>query len=134
MVVGDKKQKKIIVADDEKFDEKMIPLKKWSAYEQELWEMGSTGSKETGLTGHSYRSHHSRGSRGNQSGVFDNRSHYGASQIGEFDYYRNAQSAVFDNRSHYAGSQLGEYDYYRDNSFSPQPAPGWNHQRNFSPY
>ncbi|KAI8336402.1 chitin synthase [Choanephora cucurbitarum] len=134
VVVGDKKQKKIIVADDEKFDEKMIPLKKWSAYEQELWEMGSTGSKETGLTGHSYRSHHSRGSRGNQSGVFDNRSHYGASQIGEFDYYRNAQSAVFDNRSHYAGSQLGEYDYYRDSSFSPQPAPGWNHQRNFSPY
>ncbi|KAI9307197.1 chitin synthase-domain-containing protein, partial [Cunninghamella echinulata] len=38
VVVGDNKQKKIIVTDDEKFDEKMIPLKKWSVYEQELWE------------------------------------------------------------------------------------------------
>ncbi|KAI8338258.1 chitin synthase [Chlamydoabsidia padenii] len=39
VVVGDNKQKKIIVTDDEKFDEKMIPLKKWSVYEQELWQV-----------------------------------------------------------------------------------------------
>ncbi|CEP08645.1 hypothetical protein [Parasitella parasitica] len=37
VVVGDKK-KQIIVTDDEKFDEKMIPLKKWAVYEQEMWE------------------------------------------------------------------------------------------------
>ncbi|KAI8379313.1 chitin synthase-domain-containing protein [Radiomyces spectabilis] len=37
VVVGDKK-KQIIVTDDEKFDEKMIPLKRWAQYEMELWE------------------------------------------------------------------------------------------------
>ena len=38
VVVGDNK-KQIIVTDDEKFDEKMIPVK-WWVYEQELWEWG----------------------------------------------------------------------------------------------
>ncbi|KAI8381210.1 chitin synthase [Radiomyces spectabilis] len=93
VVVGDNKQKKIIMADDEKFDEKMIPLKKWSVYEQELWEMGSMGSKETGVTGHTYRSYHTQGTRlqGGGSAFFDNRSQYGGSQIGQgdYDYYRN---------------------------------------------
>lgn len=64
VVVGDKKQKKIILNDDEKFDEKMIPLKKWSVYEQELWEMGSQGSHETGVTRQSYHTYYSHGSRG----------------------------------------------------------------------
>ncbi|KAI7861568.1 chitin synthase-domain-containing protein [Spinellus fusiger] len=63
VVVGENNQKKIIVNDDEKFDDKMIPLKKWSVYEQELWEMGSQGSRETGVTGYSYRSYHTRGSK-----------------------------------------------------------------------
>ncbi|KAF7729902.1 hypothetical protein EC973_003636 [Apophysomyces ossiformis] len=96
VVVGDNKQKKIIVADDEKFDEKMIPLKKWSVYEQELWEMGSTGSKETGVTGHTYRSYHTHGSRGQGSVMYDGRSQYGGSQVGgggEYDYYRDTHVA-----------------------------------------
>ncbi|KAI7907878.1 chitin synthase-domain-containing protein [Cokeromyces recurvatus] len=37
VVVGDNKKKQIIVTDDEKFDEKMIPLKKWAIYEEEMW-------------------------------------------------------------------------------------------------
>ncbi|KAL7319392.1 hypothetical protein PS15m_002530 [Mucor circinelloides] len=97
VVVGDKKQKKIIVADDEKFDEKMIPLKKWSVYEQELWEMGSTGSKETGITGNTYRSHQTYGSRGNQSGMYDSRTQYGGSQAGgEYDYYRDTNVSGYE--------------------------------------
>ncbi|KAI9485509.1 MAG: chitin synthase [Benjaminiella poitrasii] len=90
VVVGDKKQKKIIVADDEKFDEKMIPLKKWSVYEQELWELGSTGTKETGNT---YRSHQTYG---NQSGMFDSRTQYAGSQAGDYDYYRDTNMSVYD--------------------------------------
>ncbi|CAO0798756.1 unnamed protein product [Mucor circinelloides] len=46
VVVGDKK-KQIIVTDDEKFDEKMIPLKKWAVYEQEMWETKTLRSEET---------------------------------------------------------------------------------------
>ncbi|KAI9321060.1 chitin synthase [Dichotomocladium elegans] len=82
IVVGDKKQKKIIMNDDEKFDEKMIPLKKWSVYEQELWETGSTGSRETGNT---YRTYGDDGRSGNNSIVtmiYDGRSMYAGSQTG----------------------------------------------------
>jgi chitin synthase len=120
VVVGDKKQKKIIVADDEKFDEKMIPLKKWSVYEQELWEMGSTGSKETGVTGNTYRSYQTRGSRA-PSGMYDNRSQYGGSQAGgEYDYYRDTNVSGYEkrggNRSHspmgFAGSVIGPGSEY----------------------
>ncbi|KAK4519366.1 uncharacterized protein ATC70_009601 [Mucor velutinosus] len=46
VVVGDKK-KQIIVTDDEKFDEKMIPLKKWAVYEQEMWETKTLRSEVT---------------------------------------------------------------------------------------
>ncbi|KAI9323376.1 chitin synthase-domain-containing protein [Dichotomocladium elegans] len=35
VVVGDK-QKQIIVTEDEKFDDKMIPMKKWAQYEKEM--------------------------------------------------------------------------------------------------
>lgn len=98
VVVGDNKQKKIIINDDEKFDEKMIPLKKWSVYEQELWEMGSTGSRETGVTGHSYRSYYSQGPPGaggvpgsGGSVIYDNRSMYGSQAGGDYDYYRDTQ-------------------------------------------
>ncbi|KAI9262697.1 chitin synthase [Sporodiniella umbellata] len=95
VVVGDKKQKKIIVADDEKFDEKMIPLKKWSVYEQELWETGSTGSKETRVTGQTYHTHGSK----NHS-TYDARTAPG-SQSGEYDYYRDMSS--YDKRTRSPG-------------------------------
>ncbi|KAL0079364.1 glycosyltransferase family 2 protein [Phycomyces blakesleeanus] len=115
VVVGDNKQKKIIVADDEKYDEKMIPLKKWSVHEQEVWEMGSIGTKETGITGQSYHTHHSKGHS-----IYDNRSQYGGSQVGEYDYYRD--TAIIDKRnrprppmmSGYAGSVISPGSEYGD--------------------
>jgi chitin synthase len=63
----------------------MIPMKKWSVYEQELWEMGSQVSRETGFTGQTY---------GSQSGYppgYDNRSHASSPSVngGDYDYYRN---------------------------------------------
>lgn len=46
MVVGDKGDKKYAPADEEKFDPKCIPRKKWQDYEQEvLWETTSDSSK-----------------------------------------------------------------------------------------
>ena len=128
VVAGGKKQKKIIVNDDEKFDEKMIPLKKWSVYEQELWEMGSTGSRETGVTGHSYRSgYYSQGGGGGMPGsggsvIYDNRTMYGGgSQAGDYDYYRDTQVAADPNKkprskspmmgSGYAGSVVAGSEY-----------------------
>ncbi|KAG1429238.1 hypothetical protein G6F58_000136 [Rhizopus delemar] len=36
VVVGDNKKKQIIVTDDEKFEEKMIPMKKWAQHEREM--------------------------------------------------------------------------------------------------
>ncbi|KAI9314571.1 chitin synthase-domain-containing protein [Dichotomocladium elegans] len=111
IVVGDKKQKKIIINDDEKFDEKMIPLKKWSVYEQELWEMGSTGSRETGVTGHSYRSYYSQGQGGMPMGgvptgtgsvIYDNRSMYGGGMAPT-----GAGSVIYDGRSMYGAPTGG---------------------------
>ncbi|OAD01594.1 glycosyltransferase family 2 protein, partial [Mucor lusitanicus CBS 277.49] len=90
VVVGDS-QRKIIVTDEEKFDEKMIPMKKWSVYEQELWEMQSHRSGESGLTGNTYNS-------------------YGMVPPG---YNRSVYSGV--------SSPAGEYDYYRDTKVSEKP-------------
>ncbi|CAG8504297.1 3540_t:CDS:2 [Ambispora gerdemannii] len=67
MVVGEK-GKKILITDEGKFDPKSIPKKKWSDYEQELWEVGSTGSHESRRSDHSYRSHHSSKKGGSVAG------------------------------------------------------------------
>ncbi|KAI9474094.1 MAG: chitin synthase [Benjaminiella poitrasii] len=50
VVVGDNKKKQIIVTDNEKFDEKMIPLKKWVVYEQEMWETKSESSHAASIS------------------------------------------------------------------------------------
>ncbi|KAI8057210.1 chitin synthase-domain-containing protein [Syncephalis plumigaleata] len=50
LVVGDNGGKKYISADDEKFDPRVIPRKKWSDYEQELWEGGSQHSHDSRAT------------------------------------------------------------------------------------
>ncbi|KAG1857448.1 glycosyltransferase family 2 protein [Suillus subluteus] len=50
IVIGDGGNKKIVMKEDEHFDESMIPLKKFSDYEAEAWENGSHRSDETGLT------------------------------------------------------------------------------------
>ncbi|KAJ1910342.1 hypothetical protein IWQ60_010705 [Tieghemiomyces parasiticus] len=62
-VVGEK-GKQLHVADEGKFDPASIPTKKWSEYEQELWEMGSQGSHDSYTSGHTQGSYRSRpGSR-----------------------------------------------------------------------
>lgn len=65
MVVGEKGKKLHLATDEGKFDPKSIPKKKWTDYEQELWEVGShesrdsRGTAHTGYTHESYRSHRS---------------------------------------------------------------------------
>ncbi|KAF8887281.1 chitin synthase-domain-containing protein [Gymnopilus junonius] len=48
VVIGEGKDKKVITNEDEKFDESMIPLKKFSEYEAEAWESGTHHSDDTG--------------------------------------------------------------------------------------
>ncbi|KAF9266073.1 glycosyltransferase family 2 protein [Marasmius fiardii PR-910] len=77
LVIGEGKDKKVIINEDEKFDDSMIPLKKFSEYEAEAWETTSRHSEDTGYT--KSRSHappsHSR------------EDFHNASQAG--DYYRD---------------------------------------------
>ncbi|GJJ76042.1 chitin synthase [Entomortierella parvispora] len=59
MVVGETAgaKKVVILGDDEEpFDERMIPMKKWSVYEQEMWEIDSVHSHESKGTVVTYRS------------------------------------------------------------------------------
>ncbi|KAF8526085.1 chitin synthase-domain-containing protein [Gautieria morchelliformis] len=41
LVIGEGNSKKVMIADDEKFNDSMIPLKKFSEYKAEAWETGS---------------------------------------------------------------------------------------------
>ncbi|KAF5368190.1 hypothetical protein D9757_011309 [Collybiopsis confluens] len=50
LVIGEGRDKKVIVNDDDKFNESMIPLKKFSEYEAEAFETGSRHSDETGYS------------------------------------------------------------------------------------
>ena len=50
LVIGEGNSKKVVIADDEKFDDSMIPLKKFSEYEAEAWETGSVRSGHTGFS------------------------------------------------------------------------------------
>ncbi|KAI8646031.1 chitin synthase-domain-containing protein [Parasitella parasitica] len=50
LVLGDDGQKKMLPADEGKFDPKSIPLKKWSDHENELWETGSAETRGTTIT------------------------------------------------------------------------------------
>ncbi|KAH9045438.1 glycosyltransferase family 2 protein [Lactarius pseudohatsudake] len=80
-VIGEGNSKKVIMNEDEKFDESMIPLKKFSEYEAEAWETGSRHSEETYRTGLSKPRTHAR------SGKESPHSYQHASQSG--DYYRD---------------------------------------------
>ncbi|KAG2012867.1 chitin synthase [Coprinopsis cinerea AmutBmut pab1-1] len=48
VVVGEGKEKKVLMNEDDKFDESMIPLKKFSEYEAEAWDTASRRSDDTG--------------------------------------------------------------------------------------
>ena len=50
LVIGEGNSKKVMIADDEKFDDSMIPMKKFSEYEAEAWETGSVRSGHTGFS------------------------------------------------------------------------------------
>ncbi|KAF8415186.1 chitin synthase-domain-containing protein [Boletus edulis BED1] len=50
VVIGDGGSKKVVMNDDERFDESMIPLKKFSEYEAEAWKGVSHHSDETGIS------------------------------------------------------------------------------------
>lgn len=50
LVLGDDGLKKVLPADEGKFDPKSIPLKKWSDHENELWETGSSETRGTTIT------------------------------------------------------------------------------------
>ncbi|KAK2463731.1 hypothetical protein APHAL10511_004224 [Amanita phalloides] len=84
LVVGEGKDKKILINEDEKFDDSMIPLKKFSDFEAEAWETGSRRSDETGYSSKP----HSRGhsglpkSREESPHTYQHASHSG-------DYYRD---------------------------------------------
>ncbi|KAJ7036551.1 glycosyltransferase family 2 protein [Mycena alexandri] len=89
LVIGEGKDKKVIINEDEKFDDSMIPLKKFSEYEAEAWEtgshQGSHHSEETGYSGKPRsrsRAQPGPGSRGQSPHPYQQ-----ASQSG--DYYRD---------------------------------------------
>lgn len=102
LVVGEGNNKKVIMAEDEKFDESMIPLKKFSGmssfditpsnysrlveYEAEAWETGSHPSDETRHTGYTMSKSRSRPNLP-ISRPESPRSYHQASNSG--DYYRD---------------------------------------------
>jgi len=47
LVVGDKGKKKFVAEEEDKFDPKSIPRKKWQEHEQEMWESNTTISSDT---------------------------------------------------------------------------------------
>lgn len=55
IVVGERGGKKQIV-DEEPFDPNSIPMKRWSEYEQEMWEKDSQMTGSTGVSRGSYKS------------------------------------------------------------------------------
>ncbi|CAG8726468.1 332_t:CDS:1, partial [Acaulospora morrowiae] len=79
-VAKGEKGKKVLVSDEGKFNPKEIPLKKWSDYEQEPWEVNTQVSQESShsrTSDRSYRSNRSAkktGSRaGSMYGDYDNK-------------------------------------------------------------
>ncbi|EKM60048.1 glycosyltransferase family 2 protein [Phanerochaete carnosa HHB-10118-sp] len=106
LVIGEGSNKKVIMNDDEKFDDSMIPMKKFSEYEAEAWETASHHSGETGYSGSKAQSRarsRAPGSRAESPRSFH------PSQSG--DYYRDtnpldkngSQRPVGSNHSHHGG-------------------------------
>ncbi|PWN53759.1 hypothetical protein IE53DRAFT_108130 [Violaceomyces palustris] len=52
IVVGEKGNKKIVAGtDDEPYDDSMIPVKKFSEYQRDVWDQGGSASIRSGMTG-----------------------------------------------------------------------------------
>lgn len=107
LVIGEGSNKKVLMNEDEKFDESMIPLKKFSGmyrgshvlvlysllpteYEAEAWETGTRHSDETGYSGKPQ----SRARPGSHSGSVSPRSHHqgNGSQVEVGDYWRDTNA------------------------------------------
>lgn len=103
LIVGEGSNKKVIMNEDEKFDDSMIPLRKFSEYEAEAWETGSRHSDETGYSASKARS------RGPGSRAPSPRSFHPSQSGG--DYYRDtnltdknaSNRPPGSNQSHYGG-------------------------------
>ncbi|KAG5459581.1 MAG: DEK C terminal domain-containing protein [Olpidium bornovanus] len=69
VVVGDNNKKQVYVTEEEKFDPRSIPLRKWTEYEAELWENTSDvsrSSRRSAASKSSHRSSASKASRGSK--------------------------------------------------------------------
>ena len=118
LVVGEGKEKKIIINEDEKFDDSMIPLKKFSEYEAEAWETGSRRSDETGYSGKPRSRGRSVAPRSREPSphTYQHASHSG-------DYYRdtNVVNRSNPNLRHLgSSSQLSHSNASQHNSVLPQ--------------
>ncbi|EJF62220.1 chitin synthase [Dichomitus squalens LYAD-421 SS1] len=107
LVIGEGNNKKVIMNDDEKYDESMIPLKKFSEYEAEAWETGSRHSDETG--------YHSKAPSGNRSRGPASRSHsprpsFHQSQAG--DYYRDTNVTDPQRSMYHSNNSQGNLSHY----------------------
>ncbi|KIJ57290.1 glycosyltransferase family 2 protein [Sphaerobolus stellatus SS14] len=89
LVVGEGNNRKILIADDEKFHESMIPLKKFSEYEAETWD---NQSMKSGHTGFSQATGHQAPKSYSQPPQLGSASPYAGSQGG--DYYRDTNPTV----------------------------------------
>ncbi|KAK9767698.1 hypothetical protein K7432_002301 [Basidiobolus ranarum] len=116
MILGDKGEKKV-VSNEAPFDPKSIPMKKWSQFEQEAWEAGSTTSKD-----HSSRSRSRSRFEGSQydGSQYRSQSPYAGSQYGgsqvSANYY-DKQSSYYQGHDQRPASHL---------SPSVMPSPGFN--------
>ncbi|KAG8855852.1 hypothetical protein FRB96_006674 [Tulasnella sp. 330] len=91
LVVGEGANKKVLMDDEDKFDESMIPLKKFSEYEADAWE---TATRHSAETPHPYSAPGSAKGRPrplpSRSGANSPVSYHPASQSG--DFYRDTNA------------------------------------------
>ncbi|KAH9939246.1 chitin synthase [Epithele typhae] len=125
LVIGEGSNKKVIMNDEEKYDDSMIPLKKFSEYEAEAWETGSRHSDETGYHSKS-PSRPPQGSR-----THSPRPSYAPSQPGATgDYYRDTNMtnpAASMSHGNHSQSNLSHYGAPQSAFGAPQlPFMGFN--------
>ncbi|KAG6917556.1 hypothetical protein DXG01_002025 [Tephrocybe rancida] len=123
LVIGEGKEKKVIKNEDEKFDDSMIPLKKFSEYEAEAWETGSRHSDGTGYT--QSQSRRPAGSREESPHTYQQ-----ASQSG--DYYRDTNLTYNDNSN--PNLRLGGSQQSHSNVSHHQPSQHGVPQLPFMPF
>jgi chitin synthase len=111
VVIGEGKEKKVISNEDEKFDESMIPLKKFSEYEAEAWETGTRHSGETGYD--------SKPQSRSRQGSRPPSPYNPASQSG--DYYRDTN--VTHNNSSNPNLRLGNSSNHSHSNLSQRGMP-----------